>query len=118
MALISCPDCEKEVSDRAPTCPNCGAPIATAPKAAGPGEATPYTDQEVAVLLSRKKKTNHVLHLLLSIVTAGLWLIVWAVVTNNNNAENSRVDRQIAAGKASNALIDPVERAAKEQGLM
>ena len=28
MALISCPECGKEVSDQAPTCPNCGAPIA------------------------------------------------------------------------------------------
>ena len=27
MALISCPDCSKEVSDKAPACPNCGCPI-------------------------------------------------------------------------------------------
>jgi hypothetical protein len=28
MALIKCPECSKEVSDRAPTCPSCGVPIA------------------------------------------------------------------------------------------
>ena len=28
MALIDCPECEREVSDRAPTCPHCGVPIA------------------------------------------------------------------------------------------
>ena len=28
MALIDCPECEQEVSDRAPTCPHCGVPIA------------------------------------------------------------------------------------------
>ena len=28
MALIKCPDCGNQVSDRAPTCPKCGAPIA------------------------------------------------------------------------------------------
>ena len=28
MALINCPDCKKEVSENAPACPNCGAPIA------------------------------------------------------------------------------------------
>lgn len=28
MALVSCPDCGRSVSDRAPTCPHCGAPIA------------------------------------------------------------------------------------------
>lgn len=30
MALVNCEDCGREVSDRAPACPNCGAPIATA----------------------------------------------------------------------------------------
>lgn len=32
MALISCPECGNEVSDRAPTCPRCGVPLASAPK--------------------------------------------------------------------------------------
>ncbi len=27
MALIKCSECGKEVSDKAPACPNCGAPI-------------------------------------------------------------------------------------------
>jgi len=27
MALIECPECGKDVSDKAPSCPNCGAPI-------------------------------------------------------------------------------------------
>lgn len=33
MALIHCPECKREVSDKAPTCPNCGAPIAPQPSA-------------------------------------------------------------------------------------
>ncbi|HEY0148663.1 MAG TPA: zinc ribbon domain-containing protein [Allosphingosinicella sp.] len=28
MALVKCEDCGRDVSDRAPTCPNCGAPVA------------------------------------------------------------------------------------------
>jgi len=31
MALISCSECGKEVSDKAASCPNCGAPIAGEP---------------------------------------------------------------------------------------
>lgn len=31
MALISCPECGKQISDRAPACPNCGCPISVAP---------------------------------------------------------------------------------------
>lgn len=30
MALIACPECSAEVSDRAPACPRCGVPIASA----------------------------------------------------------------------------------------
>ena len=30
MALIACPDCSREVSDKAPSCPHCGTPIASA----------------------------------------------------------------------------------------
>ena len=30
MALISCPECGREISSAAPACPGCGAPIATA----------------------------------------------------------------------------------------
>ena len=32
MALISCPDCNNEVSERAASCPKCGAPISTVKK--------------------------------------------------------------------------------------
>ncbi|MFW5669556.1 MAG: zinc ribbon domain-containing protein, partial [Acetivibrio ethanolgignens] len=28
MALINCPECGKEISDKAVSCPNCGVPIA------------------------------------------------------------------------------------------
>lgn len=28
MALINCPECDKKVSDRAQSCPDCGCPIA------------------------------------------------------------------------------------------
>lgn len=37
MALVKCEDCGREVSDRAPACPNCGAPTAVGePQVAAP----------------------------------------------------------------------------------
>lgn len=39
MALVKCPDCGTEVSDRAPSCPKCGRPIAAGP--AAPAAAPP-----------------------------------------------------------------------------
>lgn len=43
MALIKCPECGTEVSDRAPACPNCGAPIAAAAEATAAGAALTTT---------------------------------------------------------------------------
>jgi hypothetical protein len=35
MALIPCPECRREVSDKAPACPGCGYPIAARDGGAG-----------------------------------------------------------------------------------
>lgn len=35
---------------------------------------------ELRAVLVYGSRTNHLLHLLLSVVTAGLWLIVWAIL--------------------------------------
>ena len=32
MALINCPECGKEISDKAISCPNCGNPMNNKPK--------------------------------------------------------------------------------------
>lgn len=56
MALIPCPECATQVSERAPACPKCGVPIAGARSQSGAGsagdrlsppsgEVTYYTDQ-------------------------------------------------------------------------
>jgi hypothetical protein len=40
MALIKCEDCGRDVSDRAPACPNCGAPIASPADPNAPDKVT------------------------------------------------------------------------------
>jgi len=45
MPLIACPDCATQVSDRAPTCPKCGAPIANRPDVVATG--TPLTTTQL-----------------------------------------------------------------------
>lgn len=47
-------------------------------------------------LLSKKKKTSHVLHLILSLITVGFWVPVWIIVCISNAIENYKVDRQLA----------------------
>lgn len=40
-----------------------------------------FCQEEVRMVLAERQTPNHVLHLLLSVVTAGLWLPVWFLVT-------------------------------------
>lgn len=46
-------------------------------------------------LLSKKKSTSHVLHLILSLITLGFWVPVWIIVTLSNSIENRRIDREV-----------------------
>lgn len=50
---------------------------------------------KILIELSKKKKTSHILHLLLSIITVGFWVPIWILVTISNNIENARIDRKI-----------------------
>lgn len=51
MALIDCPDCGHRVSQLAPTCPNCGAPIAATSRAVDRRLVTPGLLGRLATVL-------------------------------------------------------------------
>ena len=38
MSLIPCPECQKEISDKAPACPHCGNPMTPPEKTYQPGK--------------------------------------------------------------------------------
>ena len=52
-------------------------------------------DFMILQLQQRKKKTSHVLHLLLSVLTGGVWLIVWLCCSIANASQNSKIDKEI-----------------------
>lgn len=97
MALIKCYECQKQVSESAAACPHCGAPVKPKPSSKK-GDREPFSAQEAALLLSRKRKTNHILHLLLTIITGGLWVLVWILVSISNSSHNSSIERSIHRG--------------------
>jgi uncharacterized membrane protein YvbJ len=70
MALINCPECTKEVSTSAISCPNCGAPIAAAKEAEAAG--APLTTTQ---LTSKKLKGQQAIAVLMVIVGT-IWLFV------------------------------------------
>ncbi len=142
MALVTCPECGREISDQAAACPGCGSPTATRPAPAtsvpeassggpSPGwypdpsdehasrywDGSVWTDrtsdaqrkisperrkellaQSIANQLSAPgkwrvesqtdyyaivvggKPVNHILHLILTVLTLGFWVIVWIVM--------------------------------------
>ena len=42
-----------------------------------------------------RRKTNNVLHLVLSIITGGFWVPVWILVAVNNYIERLRINARI-----------------------
>lgn len=74
MAMSTCRECQRGVSTEAAACPHCGAPqpaTAVAISASGGGEA-----EQSAVV--RAPRTKHLHHLILTVLTFGLWSPVWA----------------------------------------
>lgn len=60
-------------------------------------------NDQLYYLTSQKKTTNHILHLLMCIVTCGLWVFVWGLTMRANDWHNRKIDkqiRQILQGKA------------------
>ena len=60
------------------------------------------TQTEFAAVLSRGKGLNHILHLLLSLVTFGLWLIVWLMLLLVNRIHTMTIQ----IDKFGNTLIN------------
>lgn len=52
-------------------------------------------NDKIFALNSQKKATNHIFHLILSVLTGGLWLIVWLIAASNNSSHNKKLDDQI-----------------------
>lgn len=48
-------------------------------------------NEKIFVLANQKKTTSHVLHLVLSIITCGIWLIVWAAIATSNSRHNKKI---------------------------
>ena len=51
---------------------------------------------EAALLAKREDhKTAHVLHLILSVISGGLWLPVWLVVAFSHANERAKIDKKL-----------------------
>lgn len=60
------------------------------------GWAVESRSETMAVMVSHGTGPNHVLHLLLSLVTCGFWLVVWLLVALTSNGRSHRVALTVA----------------------
>ena len=100
MALIQCSECGKEVSDKAEQCVACGNPITKQPALE---KVETASDKIVALEDMKRYKTNHILHLLLSVVTLGIWVIVWLFITSDNTTRRNIIRKEHNLEQESNA---------------
>jgi hypothetical protein len=54
----------------------------------------------------RDLKVNHILHLLLSVLTAGFWAIVWIVLTIKTNRRRKKLEGLVDEANTSLADIE------------
>ncbi len=98
MALIKCPECGKEVSDKAKACPNCGYPVASikikketpiqAEDSAGNGESLEANKKHQTAV--KKKKSKTIIGLSAAIVVIAAILLVTLVIIPRNNYLNEK----------------------------
>lgn len=54
-------------------------------------------ENEVIWLMAKRQnyQVSHVLHLLLSVITVGLWIPVWLLVSVSHANERAKIDRKL-----------------------
>lgn len=85
MALIKCPECGKEISDKATTCPSCGCPVRQAPPPLVPGGQMP---PPMVPSAPKKKGQSLLTFLLVFVLIVGLLTVV-ATFSRKDSAERS-----------------------------
>lgn len=88
MALINCPECEKEISDKAVNCPHCGFPVTTNNQLEGQNDIDVQMSENNT--LTRRKPSNKVLVIIVVVICAIVIAIVAAITIMSNKNKNER----------------------------
>ena len=55
-------------------------------------------DQQLLLAKYNNYKTNHVLHLILSVLTVGFWIPIWALCGLSNANERKKIEQKLRKG--------------------
>ena len=73
-----------------------------------------YIDSKV-VETQERYATSHILHAFLSLITAGIWLIVWLLVADRNNALKKKAAKNAADLKAAIIKHGDIQKAREDK---
>ena len=105
MALIKCPECGKEISDKAEICINCGIKISDIENL---HEVSQKKEQEIIQQQSNKTKSTIGLVIAIIVVVSFVWLI-WYQSTADERARQ-RLQNSIDELKQTQKEIDDLEQ--------
>jgi len=88
--LIKCPECGKEVSDKAPTCPNCGVPIAGHYIVPSQTSRTASPQQAPVPEPKKSNKGIYVFSLIFALVVCGA--VFYLYLDNKSSDENAQYE--------------------------
>lgn len=86
MALINCPECSHQVSELAPSCPNCGAPIA---KILNPEKENPDGEKTTTIQETSKKLKVQII-ISLAAVILGIFMLFFNAADSNSSIQSFR----------------------------
>lgn len=88
--MIKCPECGKEISDKAATCPNCGAPIGNVSQ--GTPAQPNFGQYNGPAQQPPKKKKHKGLKIFLIILVILVVLFIIAIASSNGGTDTSSID--------------------------
>lgn len=113
MALISCPECGKEISDKAVSCPNCGIPINQQPQQAQPEEYLCCPKCGSRELHAEHKGFSGGKALAGAIVTGGIGLLAGTIGSRDTQITCLKCGNKFKAGEAR--IVRPNENVSEEE---
>lgn len=81
MSLINCPECGKEISDKATFCPNCGFPIEIGQNEEIENEECEDDEEEKETIVSIMSLITFALYVISAIIKNGTFTIIFALTS-------------------------------------
>lgn len=107
MALINCPECGKEISDKAGNCPNCGCPIQPEQETVKDNRGERWSSEQSSKTETKKnqdksKKKGGCLKVLLIVVAICMVLEIISSIGGNDEEDSPSVNENQVATKIQN----------------